>query len=384
MIEGILFLLYAILASMIIALGVRLRHVYRLFQMNTILTPSKVIEELPSVSVLIPARNESHAMTDCLQHIINNNYPKLEIIVLNDASNDKTSSLIKAFAHDGVRFVEGKALPSGWLGKNHALNELLQQASGTYALFLDVDTRLSPDAIEQLVAYATQEKAAMVSVLPRREDGWLLSTLFSPLRYFWTVLFHRQESPAVASSAWMIHQATFLAVCKDFRQMKAAIQPESKVASIFMQQQLYRFLIGTPELGVAYEKKWRSQVDTSLRLLFPILGGQVVRAMVAMLDLLIIASPLLIFLVGSITGWSVHQVIVVVLWLGFALLYGSYLRKVWRRGWLLGALLWGVIVIQEVMLIGLSSFNYTRDRVTWKGRPVHLISDGSSKLNAEP
>lgn len=372
MFEGILFLLYAVLAAIIAGVAVRLRHVYRLFSMKSMVTPSKVIEELPSVSVLIPARNESHAMTDCLQRIIASNYPKLEIIVLNDSSKDKTSSLIKAFAHDGVRFVDGQPLPKGWLGKNHALNELLGQASGTYALFVDVDTLLSPDSIEQMVAYVTQEKAAMVSVLPRREDGLRLSTIFSPLRYFWTLLFHRTEAPAVASSAWMVHRATFLDAFGDFSSMRQAIQPEAIVATGFMQQKLYRFLIGTPMLGVSYEKKWQSQVDTSIRLLFPVLGGRVVNAIIAIVDLFIVVSPLIIFATGSIVGWSIHHAIAGTLWTGFAVLYGSYLRKVWRKGWLIGAVLWDVMVLQEMVLIALSTWRYKHGTVTWKGRPVHL------------
>lgn len=374
MFESILFLLYAVLAVIIVAVAVRLRHVYGLFRMKTMLTPTKVIEDLPSVSVLIPARNESHAMTDCLQRIIASNYPKLEIIVLNDSSQDKTSSLIKAFAHDGVRFVDGQPLPKGWLGKNHALNELLGQASGTYALFIDVDTRLSPDSIEQMVAYATQEKAAMVSVLPRREDGLRLSTLFSPLRYFWTLLFHRTESPAVASSAWMVHRATFLDVFGDFSSMKETIQPEASVAAGFMQQKLYRFLIGTAQLGVSYEKKWHSQVDTSIRLLYPILGGRVINTLVALFDLLIVVSPLFVFATGALVGWSIHHAIAGMLWAGFAILYGTYLHKVWRRGWIIGSLLWDVMVLQEIVLIAISTWRYRHGTVTWKGRPVHLPS----------
>ena len=46
-------------------------------------------------------------MTDALHRVIASTYPKLEIIVLDDLSADKTPALIKAFAQDGVRFIEG-------------------------------------------------------------------------------------------------------------------------------------------------------------------------------------------------------------------------------------------------------------------------------------
>ena len=87
-------------------------------------------------------------MTDALHRVIASTYPKLEIIVLDDLSADKTPALIKAFAQDGVRFIEGGPVPKDWLGKNHALDTLLRQASGTYVLFLDVESHacwLDPD-----------------------------------------------------------------------------------------------------------------------------------------------------------------------------------------------------------------------------------------------
>ena len=372
MFEGILFILYSVLATMLVVLAVALRRAFRTFRMQTKITPSAVVEDMPSVSVLIPARNESHVMPDCLQRVINSNYPKLEIIVLDDSSRDKTSSLIKAFAHDGVRFVEGKALPDGWLGKNHALNELLKEASGTYALFIDVDTRVEPDTVEQLVAYAEDEHASMVSVLPRRDDGIRASTLFAPLRYFWQLIFHRQESPAVASSAWMVHRKKFIDEYKDFSAMKDVIQPEAAVAATFMSKGLYRFLIGTTQLGVSYQKKWASQRDTSVRLLFPLVGGRIAAGLLAVFDLFIVASPLFIMLSGFVTGWTVHHWIAASIYAGYALLYASYLRKVWRRGWAFGALFWGIVAIQEAFLVLTSMIGYKMNRVMWKGRLVRL------------
>src|SRR5690606_8106890 len=121
MIEGILYVWYAVLLGVFGVGAVRLRQALRRFSSKTTMTKATIIDDMPSVSVCIPARNEAHAMTDCLEHVLRSNYPKIEVIVLDDLSGDKTSSLIKAFAHDGVRFVEGEPLPDGWLGKNHAL-----------------------------------------------------------------------------------------------------------------------------------------------------------------------------------------------------------------------------------------------------------------------
>jgi len=370
MLQVILIVLYAVLAGMFGLAIWRLRYAFTHFTMKSFVTTVKSIDELPSVTVCIPARNENHAMTDSLQRVIKSNYPKLEVIVLDDMSGDDTSALIKAFAHEGIRFVEGSKLPAEWLGKNHALQGLLKQASGTYVLFLDVDTRLSPDSVEQLVAYAIQEKAAMVSVLPRRDDSPRASVFFSPLRYFWEIMFHRKSSPATASGAWMIHRKTLLDRFDGFAQFKDAIQPESRISAELMATGEYRFLIGTEQLGISYEKKWSSQIGTSIRLLFPLLKSQLTNVIVAALDLFILLAPVIIVLSGFITGWDANHIVSGVFYLLFAGLYAVYLRAIWNRASLIGGLLWPYTVAQELALVIISAVRYKQNNVTWKGRQV--------------
>lgn len=370
MLQVILFVLYAILLG-IFALAVwRLRYAYTHFKMKVLPTNARTKDFLPSVTVCIPARNETHAMTDSLQRVIASTYPKLEIIVLDDLSRDDTSALIKAFAHEGIRFVEGSKLPEGWLGKNHALQGLLKQASGTYVLFMDVDTRLSPESIEQLVTYTLQEEALMVSVLPRREDTPRASAFFSPLRYFWEIMFHRKSSPATASGAWMIHRQTLLDRWQGFTQFADAIQPESRISAELMASGRYRFLIGTEMLGISYEKRWRSQIGTSIRLLFPLLDGKMENVVIAALDLIIVSTPLFVLVSGLLVGWGINQTIASVFYLMFTGLYALYLRKVWNKAWLLGGFLWAYAAIQECILVILSAVRYSQKAVTWKGRLV--------------
>ena len=374
MLQVILYVLYAVLLGIFVLAIWRLRYAFTHFTMKSLVTPAKSINDMPSVTVCIPARNEDHVMSDALEQVIASTYPKLEIIVLDDMSGDNTSALIKAFAHEGVRFVEGEKLPEGWLGKNHALQGLLKEASGTYILFMDIDTRLSPDSIEELVAYAQQEDAKMVSVLPRREDGPRASVLFSPLRYFWEIMFHRKSSPATASNAWLIHRQTLLDRWQGFESFKDAIQPESRISSELMASGEYRFLVGTSLLGVSHEKKWRSQLSTSVRLLFPLLHMKLPNALIAALDLLILTTPLWILLSGFVTGWNSNQIIAAAFILMFAGIYGFYLKKVWNKGWIVSAVLWPVIVLQEIILIVVSVIRHSQKAVTWKGRRVTSAS----------
>lgn len=330
---------------------------------------SAISAPLPSVTVCIPARNETHAMTECLERVLASTYPKLEIIVLDDRSVDDTSVLIKSFAHAGVRFVSGSALPKGWLGKNHALEGLLKEASGAYLFFLDVDTRLKPHTISELMQYTLREEATMVSVLPRREDGWRMSVLFSPLRYFWELLFHHTLAPAAASNAWVVKRKELQAY-GGFASLKDAVKPEAHLAAYFAHTSRYRFMIGDEATGVSFEKKWRSQLMTSVRLLSPQLGGNWAALAIVVADLLLLFSPF--FILTLFAG----QLSVVAFWLSvvalmlFSVIYALYTHRVWRRGWLLAFFLWPLIVFQEIILMIASYIMYRRGVVTWKGRPV--------------
>lgn len=324
----------------------------------------------PSVTVCIPARNETHAMTNCLESVLATSYPKLEVLVLDDGSTDNTSFLIKSFAHEGVRFIEGNPLPEGWLGKNHALQELLHEASGTYILFIDVDTKLQPNTIEQMVACLETENIAMISALPQRQDGLRASVLFSPLRYLWELVLHRRTRPAAASAAWMIDRHTLRDELNGFVSYALDTQPESSIAAQLAANGRYRFLISDARLGVTYEKKYSSQAETSIRLLYPLLGGRPYGAVIGLCALVLLWLPI----VGLVVGWMLHIDMLLSVCSSASVLtvamYGLYLSRVRQSFWWLAAWLWPVVITQEIVLLIISATKYARGTVTWKGRAV--------------
>jgi hypothetical protein len=223
-----------------------------------------------------------------------------------------------------------------------------------------------------MVRYALAHRVAMTSVLPRREDGWRGSVLASPLRYFWELLFQRRLWPATASNAWLIRRDVLLQRFDGFKAFKNTVQPEAKMAAELASTGQYKFLVGTEAFGVAYEKKWRSQLITSVRLLFPLLGKQIALSVLALLDLLVLLVPFVVFAIEI--AWEDFPVVVLIanalVALGFCALYGYYARRVWRRGWLIGALLWPLLVLQEAILIVASIAQHKRRTVKWKGRLI--------------
>lgn len=323
----------------------------------------------PSVTVCIPARNETHALTECLERVLASDYKKIEIIVFDDNSSDDTSILVRSFAHAGVRFVPGVSLPEGWLGKNHALSILAREASGSKLLFLDVDTKIEPTTISQMVSYAETEQVDMVSILPLRRSSWRLNVLLTPLRYFWEMMLSGRHTPATTSAIWMVDRQVLLDECDNFAKFAGDVRPEQRLAEQLGTHR-YHFLISSAALGIYQEKKWSSQIETSRRLLYPMIGMSLVTAVASLLLLIAMGLPLVGLVVGLVIEMPVMYVWSAGLLLGFVLLYGAYTSRVWRGyGWL-GAFVWYLLLIQEVCLMIASIVGYMTNTVTWKGRLV--------------
>lgn len=330
------------------------------------------LKELPTLSLCIPARNEDHALNDCLQAALASDYPKLEVIVLDDCSQDKTSEVIKSFAHQGVRFVQGAEPATGWLGKNQALQTLAQQASGDVIMFISVDTRLQEDSISQLVGYLQHHNLDMLSVLPQNRRGLALSTLMGTLQYVRRIVWPltKRHIP-VSSKAWLI-KAAALRGLGGFASVRHKVVPEVSFARRLFAESKYRFLISTTGLGMTTDKKWTSQVQTAIRLLYPSDKRQPLLAWLHALEIaLFMLLPLVITFQAVISGnygplaWlSITTVSLI------TFTYNLVLFKTHPGAWWLAGLLWPLVAVQEIVLVVASLLLYEFSEVDWKGRNV--------------
>lgn len=338
------------------------RHRFRL--------PAQSVDDWPTVSVCIPARNETNAMTACLERVLASDYPKLEIIVLDDDSTDDTPHLIRAFAHAGVRFVPGEPLPEGWLGKNYALEQLLEEASGRFVLFLDVDTRLAPGTIRRLMARVVADEAVMASVIPQRYDMRRASAWFGTLRQFWEILLHSRRRPGAASSAWVIRRKVLLEELGGLSHWSDDVQPERRIATAVARHGGYHLWVSTSELGLHYEKKWSSQVEASTRLLFPRLGGSVWNTLLGAGLLLAIVLPQAVVAASVVYGWHLMSWLALMIGVMATTVFMLYCRLIWRHGWWLAWLVAPVVAWQELFVLLLSALGHYRGTIQWKGRQI--------------
>jgi chlorobactene glucosyltransferase len=159
--------------------------------------------ELPFVSILVPARNEEAKIGRCLESLISQNYPNLEIVVIDDRSEDKTGEIIEAYAKKDsrIRFVKGNDAPAGWIGKCNALAHAVGYASGDWFIFTDADTYHRPNSVRDSVSYALTNKADLVSFVPMQELGSFWERLIMPVLLSSFLLgdpFHSVNDPKAA------------------------------------------------------------------------------------------------------------------------------------------------------------------------------------------
>lgn len=326
---------------------------------------------LPSVSVCIAARNENHALAECLQRVLASDYKKLEVIVYDDTSEDDTSMIVKSFAHLGVRFVEGAELPEGWLGRNYAFDTLAREASGTYVLMTNVDTYIKPNTISQLVEYVAKEQVDMVSVIPGRSSIWRNSVLFGVLYYYWQLVLSSVSSPASSEALWLIRRRTLVDELGGLLMLKSQVLIGRGVAKRLGNGR-YRCLLNDEELGVTWEKKVSTQRELSVRELYPLAGKSVAGAFVAMIALVLLSWPP----IGVLLAVLVHDWVIALLYglleLWLMTLYGIYTTHVWARWAWLGGIVWPIVIIQELGLLILSTYRHLTNTVTWKGRSLYV------------
>jgi len=126
----------------------------------------------PRVSIIVPARNEEDTIEQPLRQLLALDYDNYEVIAVNDRSTDRTGEIMNRVAtsdeaHGLLRVVHVAELPSGWLGKTHAMWTAAKQATGDWLLFTDADVLFKPDAVRRAIAYAEAEPADHVVLFPQ-------------------------------------------------------------------------------------------------------------------------------------------------------------------------------------------------------------------------
>lgn len=129
--------------------------------------------DCPLISILFAGRDEAEKLPDALETMLALDYPRYEVIGVDDRSEDGTSAILEAAARKNARLklLRVDALPNGWLGKPHALEQAYEHSRGEWLVFTDADVHFAFDVLRRAITLATAK-------------GWDHLTLLSNAKTF--------------------------------------------------------------------------------------------------------------------------------------------------------------------------------------------------------
>ena len=147
------------------------------------------------VSIIVPAKDEEANIEAALATLLAQDYPEIEIIVVDDRSTDGTAAAVRRVAErDGrVRLVQVAELPEGWFGKPHAMHVGAGEARGRWLLFVDADCRQAPHSVRAGVHFLADAGGDMLSLWPVLEMHGFWENAVQPVAGSVLVAWFRPE-----------------------------------------------------------------------------------------------------------------------------------------------------------------------------------------------
>ncbi len=154
----------------------------------------------PMVSIIVPARNEEKTIERCVRSLLAQDYPRFEVIVVDDCSEDETGPILAQLGNTDSRLqvVQGKPLPEGWMGKAHAIMQGYPQSKGDWLLFTDADTYHSPSLLSRVMGFVLPSPISLVTVSGKQERSEIGVTLVNLV--VWSYIFMVSDRKGLADS----------------------------------------------------------------------------------------------------------------------------------------------------------------------------------------
>jgi glycosyltransferase involved in cell wall biosynthesis len=329
----------------------------------------------PRLSVIIPACNEGDTLRAALESVRGQDYPDLEIVVVDDRSDDETPQIVDELAADDSRIsgLHVETLPKGWLGKVNAMRVGVEHASGDLLLFTDADVHFATDALRRAVSALKAQELDHLTIMPSVvSDHLMLEAVYST---FGTLLLvttrpHRMRDPSsdavVGVGAFNLVRRSLYDETPGLEWIRMDVADDSALAQMLREHGARQnVLFGTTDVNL----DWYPSVGALIRGLEKNLFGigtryRVLRAIMGGAALAFFASAPYLALVhpGGTLGLAACTVA-----LGMMVLANVIMSGKMKRGWLQILLLpvaWLVILVAFVRSTVVTLRN---GGITWRG-----------------
>lgn len=338
---------------------------------------SVIAVSLPTVSIIVPARNEEDCLGLCLESLVSQNNEAqqgiaFEIIVVDDHSTDLTRTIASSFPQ--VQLIPAGPLPAGWTGKANAVTCGAREARGAWLLFTDADTVHKPGSLARATVEAKERGVDLLSYSPEQEvhsfvERAVMPVIFAELatQYRPSQVSDPQSNAAAANGQYVLisreaydavggHAAIAGSLLEDVELARAVKRSGRKIffrlAADQVRTRMYR---STRQLVEGWAK--------NLVLLFP---HPVRLACARAAEFLVISTS---GLLGLIFLWRGHVALGAALLVLCAIVKLLFLRRILRAhfDWKSNlSAIFGLPFFSYLLLR--SVIQYRRGRVAWKGR----------------
>ena len=295
----------------------------------------------PFVSIIVPARNEEKDIEQTLTSLLALDYDNHEVIAVNDRSTDRTGEIMDriagAYMQDRtvrLRVIHHNDLPSGWLGKTHAMWTATNQAAGDWLLFTDADVVFKPDSLRRAITYAETVRADHVVLFPqmimKRPGEYMMIAFFQTMFVFghrpWKVADPKSKDHMGVGAFNLIRRSTYDAI-GTYEALRMEVLDDMKLGKVVKNAGFaQRNIFGEDLISIRWARGAIGVVNNLTKNFFAVLSFQWWRTVISAFGLafLNLAPFLGIFLAH---GWERLPYAV-----ALAAMFSIYVGMSWRSG----------------------------------------------------
>jgi len=335
----------------------------------------------PTISIIVPARNEEASLRTCLESLVAQTGVQFEIIVVDDHSTDRTREIAASFT--GVRIIDASPLPVGWTGKNNAVTAGAREAHGEWLLFTDADTVHLPGSLAAALNEAHENGVQFLSYSPEQiaVTFWEMATLpvvFAELaRQYPPSKVSDPNSPEAAANGQyiLVKRSTYEAVGGHTAVAASVLEDVALARAVKASGRRIRFRYAADRVRTRMYRNYhqlREGWTKNLALLFPNPGWLAAKSLVQW------AIPWTVFVL-------VFARVLQPLWwdtifvAGFVYLFVRLKRANFATGMTLLAVLFGLPMFAYLLLR--SKHAHATGNVSWKGRTYSGQGDNKPSPN---
>ena len=368
--------------SLITGLGlVFLRGRFWLADQRLELVSQTIVKDWPTVTIVIPARNEEKCISLAIRSLIDQDYPgEFSIVIVNDNSSDQTEQIVNELTDKNIFIVNGTDPPNGWTGKLWALSQGIKFSAercpvNDYYLFTDADIVHPSYNLERLVKKAEVENLQLVSLMVLLKCSNFWEKLMIPAFVFFFQMLYpfawvnnpRGKTAGAAGGCLLLR-----------RQALENIGGLSTISSNIIDDcALGKAIKNTGPIWIGLSDKVKSIRDYNsfskihdmvIRSAFEQLNNSLVLLFFAVSGMIILfILPPLAFVLGFLLGDQVTGLLGLCSWLIVSIIYMPtqklYGRPIWETFCLpVATVLYGLITINS------ARYYLSKKSIKWRGR----------------